>query len=158
MTYRLLSWWRERSPVPGVWSDLYDGTVWQIQAQVLGDPNLCPGRDLQRNLVFSFCADGVSPFKFSAHSICPVALACCNLPGHMRMTLPALWICTILPAYGPSKGEPDDFNPFFDILADEAEYGYHFGVENVQDSTWRYIARHCEFYKKAIVYHLPRPL
>lgn len=82
--------------------------------------------------------DGVSPFKRSSYSMWPLALACANLPGHLRMTLPATWIFCIVPAKGKDKGEPKDFQPFLEIVVDELNAYYQCGLKDVQDSSHRY--------------------
>ena len=88
-------------------------------------------------LAMRFCGDGVQPFKRKNYSIWPMALTCANLPGHMRMTLPATWLSCIIPAQGKKKSEPNDFQSYTEILADELNFLYHIGIE-VSDSTHRF--------------------
>lgn len=75
-------------------------------------------------------ADGVSPFgNRISYSFWPIALSCLNLPPWMRMQLPAMWLCCIIP--GPK--EADDFQPVLDIIADELNALYMDG-HSVTDS------------------------
>ena len=129
-----MSWWREHPVTQGVYSDVYDGT-W-FKQRILGDPNIAPNGDLGRNTVIGFSGDGVSPMKDKPYSSWPLALICYNLPGHLRMTLPALWLLCIIPPHGPNNGEPDDFQPFLNIFADEMRMLFHYRVE-VLDGSWK---------------------
>ena len=115
--------------------DVYDGQKWKDF--IAGDAQISSGGKLGRNLALGFCTDGVSPFKRTTYSMWPVAMSCFNLPGHMRMTLPALWVACIIPGYG--RNEPDDFSSILEIVADEANHLYLYGVE-VEDSTHRQVA------------------
>ena len=77
-----------------------------------GDQHFCPDGKLYHNFALILCGDGVSPFKRKSYSMLPVALACANLPAHLRRTLPATWLPCIVPAQGHKKSEPGDFRPF----------------------------------------------
>lgn len=138
---RLLRWPDEHEKQPGKYSDVHDGQHWQ--SYILGDRHFCPNGQIGRNLTLIFCGDGVQPFKRINYSIWPLALACANLPGHLRMTLPATWLSCMIPAHGKSKGEPTDFQCFSEILVDELNYLYHVGTD-VEDSTHRYDLRHSQ--------------
>lgn len=131
---RLLTWWRDRPSDPDVLADVYDGQKWKDA--ILQDPRVSSDTNLGRNLALGFCADGISPFKRTTYSMWPMAMSCYNLPAHVRMTLPALWVPAIVNGYG--TGEPDDFSSVMEIVADELNHLYLFGVE-VEDSTHRYI-------------------
>ena len=120
--------------------DVYDGEKWA--AVISSDPQVSPGGRLGRNLALGFCTDGVNPFKRKKYSMWPMAVSCQNLPAHMRMTVPALWVPCIVPGFGRGS-EPDDFSCFIEIIADELNHLYLNGVE-VQDSTWRCVARRNE--------------
>lgn len=136
LRYRLLQWPDERTKLPDTLSDIFDGAHWGDYA--LGDTKLCPdGAHLGRNLTFMISGDGVSLYKRGNYSMWPLALACGKLPGHLRMTLPSTWVSCIIPAQGKHKGEPKDFQPFLDIVADELNAYYHVGLEGVMDSTHR---------------------
>lgn len=124
----MLTWPSERKNhnyKEGVLSDVYDGEWWS--EGVLGDDNIAPNGDLGRNLVFSICGDGVDPMEHKNYSMWPLSITCWNLPGHLRMTLPALGLLCIIPP-GPNGTEPSDFQPFMDIFADQFRYLYHYGV------------------------------
>lgn len=119
-------------------SDVHDGMLWE--RDFLQDPVISShAGDFGRNLAFSFCGDGVNPFMHKNYSMWPFALACLNLPGHVRMTLPALWVPFIVPPYGPNHGEASDFQPFLEIITDELSFLYHDGLVEVKDASWRYV-------------------
>ena len=100
---------------------------WQWQSAVVGDANIAPGGQLGRNVVIGICGDGVNPFKHKNYSMWPLAVACFNLPGHLRMTLPAMGLLFFIPPHGPKRGEPNDFQPFLDIIADQLRHAYWYG-------------------------------
>ncbi|KAL0023926.1 hypothetical protein WJX77_000739 [Trebouxia sp. C0004] len=105
---RMLSWPSERKNHnyrDGVHSDVYDGEWWS--EGVLGDDNIAPNGDLGRSLVFGICGDGVDPMDHKNYSMWPLSITCWNLPGHIRMTLPALGLLCIIPP-GPNGTEPSD--------------------------------------------------
>ena len=112
--------------------DVYDGNKWRNS--ILGDPVMSPGGCLGRNVVLGFCADGIAPFKRTVQSMWPMAMSCINLPAHMRMTLPALWLPCIVPSF--DGHEADDLACYQEIIADEGNYLYHTGVE-VTDASCR---------------------
>ena len=64
-------------------------------------------------------------------------MTCFNIPGHLRMTVPALGLVLIIPPHGDHRGEPNDFQPFMDIIADQLRHAYWYGVEGVLDGCWR---------------------
>ena len=130
----IIQWPDERPKQPQNFSDVHDGTHWQ--SYILGDEQFCPDGKLHRNFALMFCGDGVNHFKRKGYSMWPLAMACANLPAHMRMTLPATWLPCIVPAQGPKKSEPDDFQVFLEIVVDELNYLYHVGLQ-VKDSTHR---------------------
>ncbi|DBA92890.1 TPA: hypothetical protein ACH3X1_003060 [Trebouxia sp. C0004] len=104
----MLSWPSERKNHnyrDGVHSDVYDGEWWS--EGVLGDDNIAPNGDLGRSLVFGICGDGVDPMDHKNYSMWPLSITCWNLPGHIRMTLPALGLLCIIPP-GPNGTEPSD--------------------------------------------------
>ena len=113
-------------------SDVHHITRWK--EELASDPIMCPHGDL---LVFEFSADGVPPMKRKSYSMWPVALCCYNVPAHMRMTLPALWVSMIVPPYGSKHGEANDFQPFFEVMMDDLNYQYVAGTE-VGDSLYGY--------------------
>ena len=117
--------------------DLHDGQKWQ--QFIVNDPIISPGGNMGRNLALGLCADGISPFNRTTYSMWPMAITCSNLPAHMRMTLPALWVPCIVQGYGTR--EPDDFSPFLEIIAvcyaDELNHLYLTGVE-VEDASFRW--------------------
>ena len=129
---RWLFWPGERRQQPGILQDVYDGQKWRDF--IINDPIISPGGNIGRNLALGFCADGISPFKRTTYSMWPMAVSCMNLPAHMRMTLPALWVPCIVPGFGTK--EPDDFSAFQEIVADELNYLYLWGVE-VEDASFR---------------------
>ena len=45
----------------------------------------------------------------------------------------------IIPPHAPKRGEPSDFQPFLDIMADQLRHAYWCGIEGVVDgsSAWR---------------------
>lgn len=113
----------------GELSDIYDGEHWHSSADT--DKNISPdGSFTGKHLMFNLSGDGVAPFTHSDHSMWPLALSCLNLPPWLRMTAPTMWLVCIAP--GP--GEPKDFQPILDIVADELNFLYHHGV-NVRDSS-----------------------
>lgn len=119
-------------------SDYYDGERWQkyiLQDSVMSPEGCFDGS----NLVFNMSADGVSPFTHKSYSFWPIALSCLNLPPWLRMKLPAMWLCCIIP--GPQT--PDDFQPVLDIIADELNYLYHEGrlVRDAANSNHTFVSR-----------------
>lgn len=116
-------------------ADVYDG-LWWAQC-ILRDANIAPHGVLGRNVAFGFSTDGVNLFEGKTHSAWPVATICFNLPGHLRMTLPAIGLMCIIPPYGHKRGERSDFQPYMAILADQIRFGYHYGFEGVIDGSWR---------------------
>lgn len=121
---RALSWHQRHLNMArvGEMTDIYDGSRWQDQ--VIRDTIMYKGKFTGQNLVFNISGDGICPFDNQPISMWPVALSCLNLPPWVRMTMPALWLLTIIP--GPK--EPKDFQPVLDIIADELNYLYRFGV------------------------------
>ena len=66
------------------------------------------------------------------------------------MTLPVLGLFFIIPPHGSRKGEPDDFQPFLDIIADQLRSAYWDGIGEVADGSWRLVyvlahAHHASF-------------
>lgn len=127
---RMMSWYQERKQhrySAEELADVYDGTWW-LQS-ILGDPDIATDGDLGRNLVMGFCADGFNPMEHKNHSMWPIAMTCINRPGHMRFQLPAIWLLCIIPPNEVSGGQPSDFAPFTEILADEMRMLYYYGVD-----------------------------
>lgn len=91
-------------------------------------------------MVSGFSADGVTPMKRKSYSMWPVALCCLNLPAHVRMTLPALWVSCIVPPFGIKGQEADDFQPFTEVIVDDLNLQYMAGTNDVEDSTYRCIS------------------
>ena len=111
---RLLQWQDERAQQPHNILDVHDGTHWQ--SYILGDQHFCPDGKHHRTLALIFCGDGVNTFKPKSYSLWPLALACANLPAHLRRTLPATWLPCIVPAQGHKKSEPGNFQVFLEIV------------------------------------------
>ncbi|KAL3146480.1 hypothetical protein ABBQ32_000737 [Trebouxia sp. C0010 RCD-2024] len=44
----------------------------------------------------------------------------------------------IIPPHGPKRGEPNDFQPFLDIIADQLRHAYWYGIEGCVDGSWRF--------------------
>ena len=142
---RLMGWSEERKQhnyKPGSFADVYDGTRWQ--SAVVGDANIAPDGQLGRNVVIGICGDGVNPFKHKNYSMWPLAVACFNLPGHLRITLPAMGLLFVIPPHGPKRGEPNDFQPFLDIIADQLRHAYWYGIEGCVDGSWRQVQTSCD--------------
>ena len=133
-----MSWPEERKKhnyQPGAFADVYDGTLWP--AAILGDEHIAPNGELGRNVVIGICGDGINPLDHRSYSMWPLAATCYNLPGHLRMTLPVLGLFFIVPPHGVKKGEPNDFQPFLDIIADQLRSAYWDGVGEVTDASWK---------------------
>ena len=131
-----MSRWRERPVTQGVYSDVCDGT-WFKQS-ILGGANIAPSGNLGRNTVIGFSGNGMNPFDDKPYSTWPLALICYDLPGHLRMTLPALWLLCIIPPHGPKSEEPDDFQPFLNILAVEMRMLSHHGsAMEMPEGSWK---------------------
>lgn len=114
---------------PGTLTDIYDGSKWR--EYVLQDPVIAPdGNFTGQNLAFNISGDGISPFDDNSSTMWPIALSCLNLPPWIRMTVPALWLCCVVP--GPK--EPKDFQSVLDIIADDLNYLYRFGIEVVSSA------------------------
>ncbi|KAL0054794.1 hypothetical protein WJX82_002411 [Trebouxia sp. C0006] len=126
---RMLSWPSERKQhgfKESVLYDVYDGEQWATA--VLGDDHIAPGGELGRNLVFGVCGNGVDLMEHKNHSLWPLPITCFNLPARLRYTLPALGLVCIIPP-NSKGGEPEGFQPFMDIFADQMRYLYQYGVQ-----------------------------
>ena len=121
---------------------MYDGTRWQ--SAVVGDANIARGGQLGRNVVIGICGDGVNPFKHKNYSMWPLAVACFNLLGHLRMTLPDMGLLSVIPPHGPKHGEPNDFQPFLDIIVDQLRHAYWYGIEGCVNGSWRQVQISCD--------------
>lgn len=69
--------------------------------------------------------------KRKTYSMWPTAFNCLNIPAHMHMTLPCLWLAMIVPPYGESRGEADDFQLFIELVTIVMRYGYQVGFDTV---------------------------
>ncbi|DBA87957.1 hypothetical protein WJX77_009453 [Trebouxia sp. C0004] len=128
---------KQHNNKPGSFADVYDGIRWQ--SAVVGDANIAPGGQLGLNMVIGICGDGVNPFKHKNYSMWPLAVTCFNLQGHLRMTLPAMGMLFVIPPHGPKRGEPNDFQPFLNIIADQLRHAYWYGIEGCVDGSWRLV-------------------
>ena len=130
---------------------MYDGLRWDIG--ILADTNIAPNGILGRNVDIGFSSDGVNMFDSGTHNAWPLATICFNLPGHMRMSLPAIGLMCIIPPHGQKRGEPHDFQPYMNILADQLRFGYHYGFAGMVDGSWRQAFDTCSFYMPASIHY-----
>ena len=131
----LMTWPEERKQHrynPNELTDVYEGSWWT--KCVLEEPHIAPNEVPGRNTVLGFSSDGVNIFEGRTHSEWPLATVCYNLPGHMRMLLPALGPMCIVPPYGQKRGELHDFQPSMSIFADQLRFGYHYGFKVIDGS------------------------
>jgi hypothetical protein len=72
-----------------------------------------------RGVSLSLCTDGVNPFAHNkvTYSMWPIMLTLLNLPRSMRNRFASILLVGIVPANGTK--EPQDLNPYLDILVDE---------------------------------------
>ena len=72
-----------------------------------------------RGLSLTLCTDGVNPFAHNkvSYSMWPVMLTLLNLPRRIRNRFASILLVGIIPANGTK--EPQNLNPYLDILVDE---------------------------------------
>ena len=70
-----------------------------------------------RGLAFAFCTDGLNPYAHekTTYSMWPIFPHPLNLPHHMRMKVGSMLLTGIIP--GPK--EPNDLDPYMDIVVDD---------------------------------------
>ena len=78
--------------------DHFDGKLWEKFCQ---DPEILANGGPSYNAALEFCADGVSPYKKTQHSMWLAAMSALNLPPFLRHTLETMHLCFIIP--GPKE-------------------------------------------------------
>ena len=101
-------------------ADIWDSPLWK--SEFLDNAEM---KKAFKALALTACTDGASPFKRKAHTFWPIALECPSLPAHIRHTLFASHLLTII----PGQWKPKDFQPFLEILVNELMSLYWMGIE-----------------------------
>jgi len=93
-------------------SDLHQSPAWKSRYDVTG-----PFQGDPRGISLSLCADGTNPFSKErvVYSMWPITLSILNLPRQIR-NLPG---SIILAGIIPGKSEPQNMDPYMEILVDE---------------------------------------
>ncbi|KAI0676009.1 hypothetical protein C8Q78DRAFT_1150337 [Trametes maxima] len=113
----LLERWRTKSRKPGVYRDIFDGSVAQNLLAPDGHPffkkpeESDSSNELRIGLQwavdwFSYLQSNIAP----SHSSCPTSFAICNLPPEFRYRTANLLLTSILP--GPKEQSPDELQRF----------------------------------------------
>ncbi|KAI0668702.1 hypothetical protein C8Q78DRAFT_1097701 [Trametes maxima] len=113
----LLERWRTKSRKPGVYHDIFDGSVAQNLLAPDGHPffkkpeESDSSNELRIGLQwavdwFSYLQSNIAP----SHSSCPTSFAICNLPPEFRYRTANLLLTSILP--GPKEQSPDELQRF----------------------------------------------
>lgn len=113
--------------------DVHDGKLFKevlqfcpLLREVTSEQTGCP----VRLITLALCIDSISPGKVHARGYDPALLQCLQLPVEERNKLENMLLACIMP--GDKAGV--DLQPMVEILADEARFLYHVGM-NVADSS-----------------------
>lgn len=93
-------------------SDLHQSDTWKslysVDGHFKGDP---------RGICLSLCTDGTNPFSKEkiSYSMWPITLTILNLPFHIRNLPRSIVLAGII----PGKSEPQNIDPYIEILVDE---------------------------------------
>ena len=104
--------WRNRKKTQGVYTDLYDGLVWETFQSVNGTPFL----QVPNNLGLILNIDWFNPFKHVEYSVGVLYLVVANLPRSERYKIDNVIIVGVLP--GP-KEPRKHMNSYLKPLVDE---------------------------------------
>ncbi|KAE8221577.1 hypothetical protein CF319_g5076 [Tilletia indica] len=108
--FNLFDEWRSREPTPGIYGDIYDGSLWA------GDALVKAGSYAALTLMI----DSVQPFSRSGtapYSCCVISLRVDNLPRQIRNLPDWTHVCCILP--GPKKPKTEALHSVLHIIITE---------------------------------------
>jgi hypothetical protein len=111
----LLSRWKSKRRIPGVYADIHDGSMWQDWQSLGGKPFLA-----ENGIALSLNVDFFQPFTGSSYSVGVLFAVLLNLPRELRYLRENIVILGLIP--GPT--EPRNIMPFLSPLVDELEKLY----------------------------------
>jgi len=93
-------------------SDLHQSPAWKSRYDVTG-----PFQGDPRGISLSLCADGTNPFSKErvVYSMWPITLSILNLPRQIQNLPGSIVLAGII----PGKSEPQNMDPYMEILVDE---------------------------------------
>ena len=93
-------------------SDLHQSNAWKVKYDTSG-----PFKGDTRGISLSICTDGTNPFskEKNQYSMWPIMLTLLNLPSHLRTNYGSMLLTGII----PGKNEPQNLDPYIEILVDE---------------------------------------
>ena len=104
--------WRKRNAVPGLYTDIYDGAVWNDFLQVDGKPFL----SAPYNLCLKLNVDWIQPYDHTQYSMGLIYLVIENLPRSERFKVENIILVGCIP--GPREPKRD-INTFLSPMVDE---------------------------------------